>query len=182
MVRLSFEYPGTASIIPSGGIRSGDSTRIHRNLRATAVRLIERVEESIYLVVALLLLLAAIFLVISGVRDAVVDLQRSQAPLDVVLALLDNGLLLFMVAELLHTVRITINERSLAAEPFLIVGLIAGIRRVLILTAHTESGFRWNVEGVELAILVALILVMALAILVWRRSERLATARDRAER
>lgn len=151
-------------------------------MRATAVRLIQRLEEGIYLVVALLLLLAAVFLVISGVRQAIQDLQQSQPPLEIVLALLDNGLLLFMVAELLHTVRITINERALTAEPFLIVGLIAGIRRVLILTAHTESGFSWSTEGIQLAILIALILVMAVAILVWRRSERMATARDRAER
>jgi Na+-driven multidrug efflux pump len=53
---------------------------------------------------------------------------------------------------------------------------------VLILTAHTESGFSWSTEGIQLAILIALILVMAVAILVWRRSERMATARDRAER
>src|SRR5579872_2229495 len=110
--------------IPQGGIRSGDSTRIRGALRGSVVRLIERFEEGIYLVVAALLLLAAVFLVVSGVRDAIIDLQQSKAPLDIVLALLDNGLLLFMVAELLHTVRITLNERSLAAEPFLIVGLI----------------------------------------------------------
>ena len=148
----------------------------------TAVWLIERLEETIYLVVAALLLIAAVFLVISGVRDAVQQLVGSADPVSIVLTLLDKGLLLFMVAELLHTVRITVHERALAAEPFLIVGLIAGIRRVLILTAQTEKGFTWNGQGIELTILTALILVMAVAILVWRRSERLATARDRAER
>lgn len=151
-------------------------------MRATAVRLIERLEEVIYLVVALLLVIAAVFLLISGVRDAVQELQASADPLTVVLTLLDKGLVLFMVAELLHTVRITVREHALAAEPFLIVGLIAGIRRVLILTAHTEATFSWNSEGIELAILIALILVMAVAILVWRRSERMVTARDLAER
>ena len=146
------------------------------------VRLIERLEESIYLIVAALLLLAAVFLVVSGIRDAVNELMSSEDPVQIVLTLLDKGLLLFMVAELLHTVRITVNERALAAEPFLIVGLIAGIRRVLILTAQTEGSFTWNQQGVQIVILTALILVMAVAILVWRRSERLATARDRAER
>jgi uncharacterized membrane protein (DUF373 family) len=151
-------------------------------LRATVVRLIERFEEGIYLVVAALLLLAAAFLVVSGIRDAVGELMASEDPVTIVLTLLDKGLLLFMVAELLHTVRITVNERALAAEPFLIVGLIAGIRRVLILTAQTEKSFSWNAQGIEIVILTALILVMAVAILVWRRSERMATARDRAER
>jgi len=151
-------------------------------LRATIVRLIERFEEGIYLVVAALLLLAAVFLLISGVRDAVNDLTSNEDPVQVVLTLLDKGLLLFMVAELLHTVRITVNERALAAEPFLIVGLIAGIRRVLILTAQTEKSFSWTAQGIEIVILTGLILVMAVAILIWRRSELLATARDRAER
>ncbi len=151
-------------------------------MRGTIVRLIERFEEAIYLVVAALLLLAAVFLVISGVRDAINDLTSNEDPVQVVLTLLDKGLLLFMVAELLHTVRITVNERALAAEPFLIVGLIAGIRRVLILTAQTEKDFSWSAKGIEIVILTGLILVMAVAILIWRRSERLATARDRAER
>ena len=151
-------------------------------MRATIVRTIERLEEGIYLVVGVLLIVAAVFLLISGVREAIQDLQQNRPPLEIVLALLDNGLILFMVAELLHTVRITVNERALAAEPFLIVGLIAGIRRVLIVTAQTENGFSWNAEGIELVILTALILVMSVAILIWRRSERMATARDRAER
>jgi len=151
-------------------------------LRTTAVRLIERLEEGIYLVVAVLLVIAALFLIVSAGRDAVVDLQQAKGPLSVVLTVLDNGLVLFMVAELLHTVRITLREHGLAAEPFLIVGLIAGIRRVLILTAQSEPGFSWNPQGIQLVILTALILVMAIAILIWRRSERLATARDRAER
>jgi len=151
-------------------------------LRSSIVRLIEHFEEGIYLVVAALLLLAAAFLVVSGVRDAVNELVTSEDPVQIVLTLLDKGLLLFMVAELLHTVRITVNERALAAEPFLIVGLIAGIRRVLILTAQTEKSFSWTAQGIDIVILTGLILVMAVAILIWRRSERLATAHDRAER
>ena len=151
-------------------------------MRASIVRLIEHFEEGIYLVVAALLLLAAAFLVVSGVRDAVNELVTAEDPVQIVLTLLDKGLLLFMVAELLHTVRITVNERALAAEPFLIVGLIAGIRRVLILTAQTEKNFSWTGQGIEIVILTGLILVMAVAILIWRRSERLATAHDRAER
>jgi len=151
-------------------------------LRATAVRIIERLEEGIYLIVAVLLIIAAVFLLVSAVRDAVNEFQSAQDPLNIVLTVLDKGLVLFMVAELLHTVRITVNERALAAEPFLIVGLIAGIRRLLILTAQTEGAFNWNPQGIQLVVLTGLVLVMAVAILIWRRSERLATARDRAER
>ncbi|MFD7142278.1 transposase [Streptomyces sp. NPDC059919] len=63
-------------------------------------------------------------------------------------------------------------DQTLDAEPFLVVGLIAGIRKVLIVTAESEKSFRWNVEGIELLILAGLILVMATAGYVWRRSAR----------
>ncbi|MEU6371010.1 hypothetical protein ABZ876_36270 [Streptomyces sp. NPDC046931] len=54
------------------------------------------------------------------------------------------------MAELLHTVRLTLRNRTLDAEPFLVVGPIAGIRKVLIVTAEAEKSFRWNVQGIEL--------------------------------
>ncbi len=142
-------------------------------MRAKAVYLIEQLEEGIYLVVAVLLAIAAIFLLVSAAQQAVQELQASRDPLDIVLTVLDKGLVLFMVAELLHTVRITLRDRTLAAEPLLIVGLIAGIRRVLILTAQSDASFHWNPQGIQLVILVGLVLVMAVAILVWRHSESL---------
>jgi uncharacterized membrane protein (DUF373 family) len=80
------------------------------------------------------------------------------------------AVVLFIVAELLHTVRITIRDRTLDAGPFLVIGLIAGIRRVLIVTAQAERSFQWNPQGIELLILIALILAMAVTILVWRHS------------
>jgi len=47
--------------------------------------------------------------------------------------------LLLVVMEILHTIGMSIRERALVPEPFLIVGLIASIRRILVLTA--EQGF-----------------------------------------
>ncbi|MFE2473695.1 hypothetical protein [Streptomyces mirabilis] len=38
--------------------------------------------------------------------------------------------MLFIVAELLHTVRLTIRNRTLDVEPFLVGGVIAGIWKV----------------------------------------------------
>ncbi|MGW7608594.1 phosphate-starvation-inducible PsiE family protein [Streptomyces sp. NPDC054766] len=85
---------------------------------------------------------------------------------------MDNGLVLFIVAELLHTVRLTIRNQTLDAEPFPVVGLIAGIRKVLIVTTGAEKSFRRNIEGIELLILAGLIHVMATAVYVWRRPTR----------
>ena len=70
----------------------------------------------------------------------------------------------------MHTVRVTIQERTLVAEPFLIVGLIAGIRRILILTAQTtQSPFNASSQGVELVLLILLVLVMTGAVILYRR-------------
>ncbi|MFF0049023.1 phosphate-starvation-inducible PsiE family protein [Streptomyces sp. NPDC005498] len=134
--------------------------------------LLQLIEDGIHLVVAALLVLLAGLLTVGVVHDVIRSLQGPYREETVVLSALDNGLVLFIVAELLHTVRLTIRNQTLDAEPFLVVGLIAGIRKVLIVTAEAEKSFRWNVEGIELLILAGLILVMATAVYVWRRSTR----------
>ncbi|MER5460111.1 phosphate-starvation-inducible PsiE family protein [Streptomyces sp. NPDC002668] len=83
------------------------------------------------------------------------------------LSALDYSLVLFIVAELLHTVRLTLRNRTLDAEPFLVVGVIAGIRKVLIVTAEPDKSFTWSSQGIELLILICLILVATVS--VWRR-------------
>ena len=49
------------------------------------------------------------------------------------LEILDTLLLVFIVVELLFAVRITIAKRELIAEPFLLVGIIASIREIVVL-------------------------------------------------
>ena len=53
--------------------------------------------------------------------------------------LIDRLLLVLMLVELLHTVRISIRSHSLFVEPFLVIGLIAIIRRTLVLTLQAED-------------------------------------------
>jgi|PersoiStandDraft_1058852.scaffolds.fasta_scaffold100906_1 uncharacterized membrane protein (DUF373 family) len=139
-------------------------------MRVKIVSGIDRLEDAMYALVAILLAAAALLLVWSAISSSVADLRHSSDSLTVVLDLLDRGLILFMVVELLHTVRITLHGHELTAEPFLIVGLIAAIRRVLLLTAESGTQFQLNQQGAELIILVSLILVMSVAILIWRRS------------
>src|SRR5450631_3079479 len=139
-------------------------------MRLKVVSAIDRLEDAMYSLVAILLAVTALLLVWSAVSSSIADLQHSSDSLSIVLSLLDRGLILFMVVELLHTVRITLHGHELTAEPFLIVGLIAAIRRVLLLTAESGTQFRFDQQGAELIILVSLILVMSVAILIWRRS------------
>jgi uncharacterized membrane protein (DUF373 family) len=152
-----------------------------RTFEKRVQNLLNNAEDGIHLIVAALLVLLSILLTIGVVGDVVQAIQGPYREEVVVLSALDNSLILFIVAELLHTVRLTIRNRTLDAEPFLVVGMIAGVRKVLIVTAEADKSFQWNVEGVELLTLIGLILVMALAIYIWHRSGGTApTGQDRS--
>src|SRR3979411_960395 len=130
------------------------------------------VEDAIHVVVAALLVLAGAFVLWSVVTRIGDELHKATTPQDVVTFVLDKGLVLFIIAELLHTVRVTIQERRLVVEPFLIVGLIAGVRRLLVVTAQVaepNSNFKWNPQGIEITILLALVLGMTVSLVLWRR-------------
>ena len=86
-----------------------------------------------------------------------------------------------MLVEILHTVRISIRSHVLVTEPFLVVGLIAAIRRILVVTLEaatlTKEG-AWATEGangifhssmIELGLLGLLVLVLVVSITLLRR-------------
>ncbi len=53
--------------------------------------------------------------------------------------LLDRVLLALMLAEIIYTVGRITRTRKLESEPFLIIGIIAAIRRMLIVTAESAG-------------------------------------------
>lgn len=143
-------------------------------LLARIVGVLGVVEDLLHVVIAILLTMLGLVLITDTVRHIALVLAGPYNLPEVVLAVLGLTLLLFIVAELLHTVTIALRHRgALDPEPFLVIGLVAGIRSVLILTAEAKQSFRWNPHGIELLILMALILVMAITTLVWRYSSRL---------
>ena len=98
------------------------------------------------------------------------------------LRVLDQLLLVLMLVEILHTVRISIRSHVLVTEPFLVVGLIASIRRILVITlqaATLTKGGTWSADGAsvfrasmtELGLLGILILILVVSITLLRRSE-----------
>ena len=141
-----------------------------------AAQAFDYVEDVIYVVVAALLVLAGLFVLWNTLTTLVSNIRTG--PAAVVSGILDSGLLLFIIAELLHTVRATIQERTLVVEPFLIVGLIAGVRRLLLLTAQLvdqattgKAGptFSWGQQGIEMTVLIGLILGITIALVLYHR-------------
>ena len=141
-----------------------------------------RIEVSAYLILGLLLAIVALI----GTVGAVLALAKAALELGTSLPLvvtIDRILLVLMVIEILHTVRVSFNEGALVCEPFLVVGLIASIRRVLVITlksSQVQEPGRWTpeVQGlfnssmIELCVLGGLILAMVWSIYLLRRSHR----------
>jgi uncharacterized membrane protein (DUF373 family) len=88
-------------------------------------------------------------------------------------ALLDQMLLILLVVELLYTVQVSFREHTITPEPFLLIGLIAAIRRVPVVTA--EFGEVRQIDSVlkdfviEIAALTGMILVLVAALALLRR-------------
>ncbi|HXO62244.1 MAG TPA: phosphate-starvation-inducible PsiE family protein [Candidatus Acidoferrales bacterium] len=101
---------------------------------------------------------------------------------DLVLRVLDQLLVVLMLVEILHTVRISIRSHTLVTEPFLVVGLIASIRRILVITleaaALTKEGKWTTPQGatifhasmIELGLLGVLVFILVYCITLLRRS------------
>jgi hypothetical protein len=74
---------------------------------------------------------------------------------------------------LLYTVQVSLRGRAFAAEPFLLVGLISAIRRVLVLTAKFGDWERTASESqhiiIELAVLTVLILILTVSLMLLRK-------------
>jgi uncharacterized membrane protein (DUF373 family) len=117
---------------------------------------------------------AAVLVVIGTVSGLVTAIRTRQNSVDVATLLLDRILLLLIVAELIHTLRFVVLRGKIVVEPFLFVGLIAVVRRVLIITAELErqtlSGRALANELLQLGLLGFLALALAVAIFLVRRS------------
>jgi hypothetical protein len=153
---------------------------LEAKLRTNFAQHLYLLEAIIYVLVGLLLALAAA----GALMEAGAILWRGVARrtfVDVGLLALDQLLLVLMLVEILHTVRISIRSQELMMVPFLTVGLIASIRRVLVITAQaakmTQEGHdtanaasTFNNAMIELGVLGVLILVFVASIHFLRRS------------
>jgi uncharacterized membrane protein (DUF373 family) len=138
------------------------------------------IEHGVYAAIGILLSIVGIVALIHVGIDVATD----------VLAWSENGrifhtvdqlLFVLMLAEILHTVRVSIRSGSLNAEPFLVVGLIASIRRVLVITlassnAQQQEGgdhaMLFRTSMIELCVLALLIMTMVISIFLIRKSAR----------
>jgi uncharacterized membrane protein (DUF373 family) len=78
----------------------------------------------------------------------------------------------FILIELLGAVRSTVRERRLVAEPFLLVGVIASIKEIVVLSAFTPEDADIEDTVLQVGVLGGVVLGLSLALLLLRRKER----------
>lgn len=138
----------------------------------------EGAERAVYVAIAVVLLAGTVIALVA----ISYELVRSAADgaLAGVQAALDGLLLVFILVELLGAVRATVVERKLVAEPFLVVGIIAAIKGILVgsLAAGTKTGEALEDAMIEVVGLGLVALFLAAAGFLVRRKEREPTERD----
>jgi Phosphate-starvation-inducible E family len=130
-------------------------------------------------VTALLTLGSAALLLLEGMRD--------WSSTSAIFLIVDRLMFVLMLIEILHTVRGSVRSGAITPEPFLIIGLIASIRNVIVITLKSsgmtaegagsiegEALFRSSI--VELAVLGALILIFVISLYMLRRGRALTSA------
>jgi uncharacterized membrane protein (DUF373 family) len=136
-------------------------------------RLFTLVEDIVYMGLGLLLSASAIALLVrTVVRFSGALLGGTSDTLAI--ELIESVLLVLLLVELLYTVQVSFREHVITAEPFLLVGFIATIRRILVLTAEfpqlAERGETFVRHGmIELGLLSVLVLILVLALVLLRR-------------
>ncbi|MEA2330082.1 MAG: hypothetical protein QOH58_220 [Thermoleophilaceae bacterium] len=132
---------------------------------------IGRAQSSIYLVVAILLVGAAAFTLVGTVID-VIEGSGSRPIADTGLFILDRVLLLFIIAELLYTLRLIDVGGRILVEPFLFIGLIAVVRKILVVSAEASEGSELGTTRFLTGVgaLAGLAFVLVLSIFLLRRS------------
>lgn len=141
--------------------------------RAAIARWFTWAEDAVYIGLAVILAASAVALL----ADAVVTLVSSAMAGTVsgrVVELLDRVLLTLIFVEVLSTVQVSFREHTLVPEPFLVVGVIAGTRRVLVLTAEIgelleAGGQRFTNAMIELGLLTVMIVTLVGALVLLRK-------------
>jgi uncharacterized membrane protein (DUF373 family) len=155
---------------------SSDSGDTNGGSGRTLLELILTYSETIaYYGITLALIAGIVVLFVSVVAVFLTDVLNYDA-LGATLDILDRVLLITIFVELLITIEVLVREGQIVAEPFILVALVAVVRRILLITAEVKQNIyvpeTYMNLITELGVLTALVLALAGALLVARRAVR----------
>lgn len=157
--------------------QGGHDEHASKGWTSTASNYLGSSESIVLAFIGVALVLVALLLLYSSMTDLYA--AASHGPREIehdAIGILNTILLVMMTMEIVYTVAISLKSHTLNAEPFLIIGSIAGIRRMLVITAtSTESENdvgKFHNTLVELGLLAATVVAMTIAICILRYSQR----------
>jgi len=135
-----------------------------------ADRVLSGVEDAVYWGIAVVLALGSVALLVAQFNTLL--RLRNSSTSTLMLEILDGLLLLFIFVELLYAVRACLRSHEIVAEPFLIVGILAGIKEIVVLSVEAatllQRGPEFSRAVVEIGVLGGVVLVLALSALILR--------------
>ena len=159
------------------GRMSGEDAHDEKAWTSRASSYLGTSESVVLVAIGVALILVAVLLLFSSVYDLWLATLGGPAAIEhKAIEILNTILLVMMTMEIVYTVAISLKSHTLNAEPFLIIGSIAGIRRMLVITATSTEAendpAKFHNTLVELALLAATVVAMSVAIGLLRFSQR----------
>jgi len=133
---------------------------------ARTIWVLEHAQDYVASVVGVGLILLAVVLIVSGFYTFAHDLLKENV-LTATTGLLDRLLLVLIVAEIVHTVVLSLRTHQLSAQPFIVVGVIAVIRKILLVLSDQAS-----VNTTELWQLIAMVVAFVAGLIAVSRFEK----------
>jgi uncharacterized membrane protein (DUF373 family) len=150
--------------------KTSEGTENEEDRQRLADRVLSMFEDAVYWAIAVVLVAGSVALLVAQFNTML--RLRSAAASTVMLEILDGLLLIFIFVELLYAVRACLRSHEIVAEPFLIVGILAAIKEIVVLSVEAatllEKGPEFSRAVVEIGVLGAVVLVLALAAFVLR--------------
>jgi Phosphate-starvation-inducible E family len=159
----------------------------HKHWTWRAAKLLGTSESLVLVLIGIALVLVALLLLYSSMNDLYVAVQHGPGGIEQkAIEILNTVLLVMMTMEIVYTVAISLESHTLNAEPFLIIGVIAAIRRMLVITA-TSTELEAHPEQfhntlVELGLLAVTVVALTAGIWILRYSAPKSVRVQRVER
>ena len=161
-----------------------EAPKAKKSWPSMGAHLLGRAESGVLVLIGMVLVALAVLMLGDAILEVVHAAQGGEIHQKAI-EILDRVLLVMMTMEIVYTVAISLEAHALVAEPFLIIGAIAAIRRMLVITATStkdehDSPAVFRNTLIELGLLAMIVITMALAIYILKRASILSAEKKEA--
>lgn len=137
----------------------------------TSIWVLEHAQDVVTVLIGVVLITLAAALLVYGIVEFANHAAANIA--EAAKTLLDQALFVLILIEIVHTVVLSLQAHRLIAQPFVVVGLVAVIRRILLVLSSTKPP-----QPAELGLLIGMVAVFVAGLIAVSRFERRADEHD----